>query len=146
MYIKVISFVWIILLIFSVSNYFHLCYKIVKILGHPWWLSGKKSALQSWRCGFNPWSGKIPYAAEQLSPCPTTAESVLQSSRVSTTEPTCCNYWSPLAVDPVLHKRSHHNEKPAHPSWRVAPTRCNYRKAHEAMKTQHSQKQRMKFF
>ena len=24
--------------------------------------------------GFNPWSGKIPHAAEQLSPCATTTE------------------------------------------------------------------------
>ena len=30
--------------------------------------------------GFEPWSGKIPRAAEQLSPCATT------------TEPTCHNY------------------------------------------------------
>ena len=27
--------------------------------------------------GFNPWSGKIPHAAEQLSPCATTTESAL---------------------------------------------------------------------
>ena len=44
---------------------------------------------------FKPWSGKIPHAVEQLSPCATT------------TEPTC--------LEPVLHnKRSHCNEKPAH--------------------------------
>ena len=30
--------------------------------------------------GFEPWSRKIPQAAEQLSPCATT------------TEPACCNY------------------------------------------------------
>ena len=27
--------------------------------------------------GFEPWSGKIPHAAEQLSPCATTTESAL---------------------------------------------------------------------
>ena len=27
--------------------------------------------------GFEPWSGKIPHAAEQLSPCATTTEPVL---------------------------------------------------------------------
>ena len=27
--------------------------------------------------GFKPWSGKIPHAAEQLSPCATTTEPVL---------------------------------------------------------------------
>ena len=33
--------------------------------------------------GFDPWSKKIPHAAEQLSQC------------AITTEPTCCSYWSP---------------------------------------------------
>ena len=28
--------------------------------GLPWWLSGKESAYQCRRCGFNPWVGKIP--------------------------------------------------------------------------------------
>ena len=52
--------------------------------------------LAQWlRHGFEPWSGKIPHAAEQLSP------------RVTATEPTC--------LEPVLpNKRSHRNEKPAH--------------------------------
>ena len=32
------------------------------------------------------------------------------------------NHWSPRAWEPVLsNKRGHHNEKPAHHSWRVAP-------------------------
>ena len=43
----------------------------------PWWLSGKESACQCRRHGFNPWSRKIPQATEHLSPrvsaqlCPT---------------------------------------------------------------------------
>ena len=28
--------------------------------GLPWWLSGKESACQCRRLGFNPWVGKIP--------------------------------------------------------------------------------------
>ena len=36
--------------------------------GLPWWLSGKESTCQCRRHGFNPWSGKIPHATEQLSP------------------------------------------------------------------------------
>ena len=44
------------------------------ILGLPWWLSGKESASQCRRHGFDPWSGKIPRAAEQRSPQATTAE------------------------------------------------------------------------
>ena len=36
--------------------------------GLPWWLRGKESACQCRRHGFDPWSGKIPHAVEQLSP------------------------------------------------------------------------------
>ena len=46
-------------------------------LGLPCWLSGKKSICQCGRCGFNPWSGKIPHVMEQLSPSTTTAEPAL---------------------------------------------------------------------
>ena len=45
--------------------------------GLPWWLSGNESACQYKRCGFNPRSGKIPHAKEQLSPCATNIEPVL---------------------------------------------------------------------
>ena len=36
-----------------------------------------KSACQCRGHGFNPWSGKIPHTAEQLSPCATTTEPAL---------------------------------------------------------------------
>ena len=64
--------------------------------GLPWWSSGWESACQ-WRGHrFDPWSGKIPYATGQLSPC------------AKTTEP---------ALEPVLpNKRSHRNKKPSHHS------------------------------
>ena len=45
--------------------------------GLPWWLSGKESTFQCRRCGFHPWSGKIPHATEHLSPCTTTTGPVL---------------------------------------------------------------------
>ena len=45
--------------------------------GLPWWHSGWESACQCRGYGLEPWSGKIPYAAEQLSPCATTTEPVL---------------------------------------------------------------------
>ena len=51
--------------------------------------------------GFDPWSRKIRYVAEQLSPFATTIEPVL------------CN------------KRSRPSEKPVHCNQRVAPTRHN---------------------
>ena len=36
--------------------------------GLPWWRSGWESACQCRGQGFEPWSGKIPHAAEQLDP------------------------------------------------------------------------------
>ena len=50
------------------------------IPGLPWWRSGWESACQCRGHGFEPWSWKIPRAAEQLSLGATTAE------------PTCHNY------------------------------------------------------
>ena len=43
----------------------------------PWWVSGKESACQCRRHGFDPWCRKIPRSVEQLSPCDTTIEPVL---------------------------------------------------------------------
>ena len=45
--------------------------------GLPWWHSGWESACQCRGQGFEPWSRKIPHAAEQLSPGATTTEPVL---------------------------------------------------------------------
>ena len=36
--------------------------------GLPWWRSGWESACQCRGHGFEPWSGRIPYAAERLGP------------------------------------------------------------------------------
>ena len=47
------------------------------LLGLPWLLNGKESACQRRRHGFNPWSGRIPRVAEQLSPCARPIEPVL---------------------------------------------------------------------
>ena len=65
-----------------------------------WWLSGKESACPCRGHGFDPWSGKIPHATEQLSPCTTT------------TEPRNYNYWSPGSLELVHCNRNHCNEKP----------------------------------
>ena len=46
----------------------------------PWWRSGQESACRCREHRFEPWSGKIPRAAEQLRPCSTT------------TKPACHNY------------------------------------------------------
>ena len=44
--------------------------------GFPWWPSGKASTSQCRKYGFNPWSGKIPRAVEQLGSCATATEPV----------------------------------------------------------------------
>ena len=55
-------------------------------MGLPWWLSVKESACQHRGHGFNPWPGKIPHAAEQLSPSTTSTEPVLESPGATTVE------------------------------------------------------------
>ncbi|XP_060013777.1 parathyroid hormone isoform X3 [Lagenorhynchus albirostris] len=42
--------------------------------GLPRWCSGWESACQCRRHGFEPWSGRIPHAAEQLSLCATATD------------------------------------------------------------------------
>ena len=39
---------------------------IEQTLALPWWLSGKESACQCRRRGFNPWAGEIPWRREWL--------------------------------------------------------------------------------
>ena len=74
-----------------------------KYLGLPYWRSGWESACQCRGHAFEPWSGKIPHAAEQLSPWATITE--------------------PARLEPVLrNKRGRDSERPAHRDWRVAPT------------------------
>ena len=48
-----------------------------KTIGLAWWLSGKETACQCKRYGFNSWSETISHAVEQLSWCGTTIEPVL---------------------------------------------------------------------
>ena len=82
--------------------------------GLLWWRSGWESACQCRGHGFKPWSGKIPHAVEQVSPCATT--------RACALEPVSHNYWArvpqllkPAHLEPVLHnERSHRNEKLMH--------------------------------
>ena len=87
-------------------------------IGLPWWRSGYESACQCRGHRFEPWSGEIPHAAEQLSPRATTTEPALYSPRATTTE----------ARVPRAHALQ--QEKPLQwearaPQWRVAPARHN---------------------
>ena len=63
----------------SISVQFRKVYK--KIRGLPWWFSDLESACQCRGHGFEPWSRKIPHAAEQLSPCATTTEACAPRAR-----------------------------------------------------------------
>ena len=67
--------------------------------------SGGRILLPARRHGFDPWSGKIPHAAEQLSLGATTTKPVLWSPGAPATELT--------ALEPVQKKRRHCNGKPA---------------------------------
>ena len=63
----------------------------------------------------------------------TATEPLLWSLGAAPTEPTCGIYWSPRALEPVIHDEGgHRSEQPVHP---------NEGKAHLATETQHSQKQ-----
>ena len=57
-----------------------------KTTGACMMLSGEKFSCQRRRHRFDPWSGKIPHASEQMSPRTTTTEPVLQSPGAATTE------------------------------------------------------------
>ena len=89
--------------------------------GLPWWRSGWESACRCRGHGFEPWSGKIPHAAERLGPWATIAE--------------------PSCLEPVLrNKRGRDSERPAHrdEEWPLlAATRESPR---TETKTQHSHK------
>ena len=89
--------------------------------GLPRWRSGWESPCQCRGHGFEPWSGRIPHATEQLGPWATTTE-------LARLEPVLCN------------KRGRDSERPAHrdEEWPLlAATREGPR---TETKTQHSQK------
>ena len=89
--------------------------------GLPWWRSGWESACRCRRHGFEPWSGKIPHAAEQLGRWATTTE--------------------PAHLEPVLcNKRGHDSERPAHCDEEWPPLATTGESPRTETKTQHSQK------
>ena len=50
---------------------------------------------------------------QKSSPCATAIEPVFYSLEAATVEPMCCNHWSLVSLESVLHKRrGHHNENP----------------------------------
>ena len=104
-----------------------MCDSFIKIfyLGLPWWRSGWESACQCRAHGFEPWSGKIPHAAEQLSPWATITE--------------------PAHLEPVLRNgRGRDSERPAHRDEERPPLAATGESPRTETKTQHSQKLKKK--
>ena len=89
--------------------------------GLPWWCSGWESTCQCRGHGFEPWSGKIPHATEQLGPWATTTE--------------------PAHLEPVLrNKRGRDSERPARHDEEWPPLAATRESPRTETKTQHSQK------
>ena len=88
-------------------------------IGLPWWRSGWESAYQCREHGFEPWSGKIPHAAEQLGPWATI------------TEPAC--------LESVLcNRRGRDGERPTHRDEEWPPLATTGESPRTETKTQHS--------
>ena len=89
--------------------------------GLPWWRSGWESACQCRGHGYEPWSGKIPHAAERLGPWATTTE--------------------PKGLEPVpRNKRGRNSERPVHRNEEWPPLAATRESPRTEMKTQHRQK------
>ena len=89
--------------------------------GLPWWRSGWESACRCRGHGFEPWSGGIPHAVEQLGPWATTTE--------------------PARLEPVLrNKRGHDSERHAHRDEEWPPLAAARESPRTETKTQHTQK------
>ena len=89
--------------------------------GLPWWSSGWESACQCRGHGFEPWSGKIPRAVEQLGPWATITE--------------------PARLEPVLrNKRGRDGGRPAHRDEEWPPFARTLESPRTETKTQHSHK------
>ena len=70
------------------TEWYHLNVELKKkkSQGLSWWPSGEESICPFRRHELDAWLGKIPHAAEQLSPCATTIEPGFQSPKATTTE------------------------------------------------------------
>ena len=62
--------------------------KNTKVGGSAWWLSGEEPTCQRRRGGLSAWPGKTAHAAEQPSPCTTTAEPVSRTREPQLLSPT----------------------------------------------------------
>ena len=89
--------------------------------GFPWWRSGWESACQCRGHRSEPWSGKIPHAAERLGLWAMATE--------------------PVRLEPMLcNKRGRDSERPAHHDEEWPPLAATRESPRTETKTQHSQK------
>ena len=105
----------------SLCDYNQLGLEVWENMGLPSWRSSWESACQCRGHRFEPWSGKIPHATEQLGPWATTTE--------------------PARLEPVLrNKRGCNSERPAHRDEERPPLAATRESSRTETKTQHSQK------
>ena len=90
------------------------CFKIS--MGLPSWCSGWESACRCRGHGFEPWSGRIPHAAEQLGPCATATEpapwSLCSTSREATATRSPCTATKSGPRSPQLEKDCTEQQRP----------------------------------
>ena len=103
------------------ESHIHCDFKTIQFFGFPWWCSGWESACQCRGHGFEPWSGRIPHATEQLGPWAAATE--------------------PARLEPVLrNKRGRDGERPAHRDEEWPPLAATGESPRAETKAQHSQK------
>ena len=95
--------------------------------GLHWWCSGEESACQCTGHRFDPWSGKIPHAMEQLSPRATATEARVPGAR------------APQQEKPPQWE-AHCSEKPVHRNDKQPPLTATRESLSAATKTQRSHK------
>ena len=112
---------WIQLKVFPQTSMLRMRNRKTNRVGLPWWRGGWESACQCRGHGFEPWSRKIPHAAEQLGPWATITE--------------------PARLEPVLdNKRGRDSERPAHRDEEWPPLAASRKSPRTEAKTQCSQK------
>ena len=88
--------------------------------GLPWWLGGKESTCPHRSHRLHPDPGRPHMLWGNQSPCATTTEPVLQSGKLLSPCATTTEARMPERPRSAT-ERSHHNEKPVHPNYRVVP-------------------------
>ena len=92
-------------------------------LGFPGGMAGKNPPANAGDTGF--WSGKIPHAQEQLSPCATTTEAAHSRTRNYNSRARTLQLQEPKPRACALQPEKPPQWEARAPQCRVAPARCN---------------------